>query len=133
MAYMSATRTPTVNVETLDFVDVSVNSRGDFLAPNNLRNFLDTPLGQAQSNLMDQQIRAQGVVPTESTIRRALFAEQASQTMGYREPDIVANNAPNPEGKMTEAQLIMNYGPGGQRPGIMVDPTPVTKPNFGLA
>lgn len=103
------------------------------MAPSNLRNFLDTPLGQAQSNLLNQQIRAQGVVPNESTIRRALFAEQASQTMGYREPDIVANNAPNPEGKMTEAQLIMNYGPGGQRPGIMVDPTPVTKPNFGLA
>lgn len=133
MALMSTTPTQTVNVETLDFVDVSVRTRGDFLTPNNLRSFLDSQLGQAQSNLLDQQIRAQGVVPNESTIRRALFAEQASQTMGYREADIVANNAPNPEGKMTEAQLIMNYGPGGQRPGIMVDPTPVTKPNFGLA
>lgn len=133
MAYMSTTPTPTVNIETLDFVDVSVRTRGDFMAPNNLRSFLDSQLGQAQSNLLNEQIRAQGVVPNETTIRRALFAEQASQTMGYRQPDILANNAPNPEGKMTEAQLIMNYGPGGQRPGIMVDPSPVSKPGFGLA
>lgn len=133
MTYGTLNRAPTVNVESLDFVDVSIETRGDFLSPNYLNDFLNTPLGQAQTNLLNQQIREQGVVPNETTVRRALFAEQASQSMGYRRPDILTDNAEAPNGKMTESQLIAIYGPGAQKPGIMVDPAPVMNRNFGLA
>lgn len=131
--FSSTTPRQTVSVESLSFVDVSIGNRGDFLGPNALNDFLRSPLGQAQTNLLDQQIRAQGVTPNSTTIERALLAEQASQTFGSRRPDIVADNAENPDRKMTETQLVAAYGPGAKPPSMMVDPAPVLNRGMGLA
>ncbi len=88
-----------VNVEALSFVDVSENTRGSFVKPENLDRFLDSEVGKAQEKLLREQIQEQGVEPTDSTIRRALFHEQNYQDLGYREPDL------------TTQELLDDYGP----------------------
>ena len=134
MTYSSSmTRSSSVNVESLSFVDVSIGTRGDFLAGNTLTDFLKSPLGQAQASLLDEDIRGQGVTPNDTTVQRALLAEQASQTFGSRKPDILADNADNPEGKMTESQLIEQYGPGARAPDVRIDTAPVVNRTMGLA
>ncbi|MBK9586625.1 MAG: hypothetical protein KA178_09160 [Alphaproteobacteria bacterium] len=90
-----------VDVERLDFVDVSQKTRGNFMEPENITRFLNTEVGKAQERLMRDQMAAQmnvdvtdkskmtkpGDISTD-TIRRALFTEQASQDQGYRSPDL---------------------------------------------
>lgn len=101
-----------VDVERLDFVDVSQKTRGNFMEPENITRFLNTEVGKAQERLMREQMAAQmnsdvtdkskmtkpGDIDV-STIRRALFTEQASQDTGYRKPDL------------TTAQLMDKAGP----------------------
>lgn len=102
----------TIDVERLQFVDMSQKTRGNFMEPGNITRFLGTEVGQAQEKLMREQMAAQlnaGVTgsgprtkPEDidiSTIRRALFSEQASQDQGYRTADI------------STAQLMKSHGP----------------------
>ena len=101
-----------VVVENLDFVDVSAKTRGNFMEPENITRFLNSEVGKAQERLMRDQMAAQMNVDVTdkskmtkpgdidiSTIRRALFTEQASQDQGYRSPDL------------TTAQLMDKAGP----------------------
>lgn len=101
-----------VDIERLQFVDVSQRTRGNFMEPDNITRFLSSEVGKAQERLMRDQMAAQlnasvtgsgaRTKPEDidiSTIRRALFTEQASQDTGYRQADL------------TTAQLMKSHGP----------------------
>ncbi len=112
-----------INAENLTFVDVSEDKWGSFVKPENLDNFLATPVGEAQASSireeMAEQMAAQGVDDyevTEAQIRRALFSEQAQQDYG-RAPDV------------TNQQMLDDHGPdwldkiGGALTGLFEDAT----------
>lgn len=107
----------TIDVERLQFVDMSQKTRGNFMEPGNITRFLGTEVGQAQEKLMREQMAAQlnaGVTgsgprtkPEDidiSTIRRALFSEQASQDYG-RQADLTTKQLMDLKGPSWLQQL----------------------------
>ncbi len=119
-----------VDVERLQFVDVSQRTRGNFMEPANLDRFLSSEIGKAQEKMMREQMAAQMNAdvsdPSRRTkpedidvrnIRRALFSEQASQDQGYRSPDISTKQLMDSHGPAWYERLgnlVTNFGRAGK-------------------
>lgn len=121
----------TIDVERLQFVDMRQQTRGNFMEPENITRFLSSEVGKAQERLMRDQMAAQmnaGVTgsgprtkPEDidiSTIRRALFTEQASQDTGYRQADLTTKQLMDLKGPSWLQQLgdlVGNWGRAGKQ------------------
>lgn len=92
---------PSINAADLTFANLNSDKWGSFVEPQNLNDFIDSDLGQAQINSIQDHVRdIAGYELSEDQIKRMLFSEQAHQDEGYRTPDI------------SDKEMLDEYGGG---------------------
>ena len=97
---------PSINSETLTFVDLSKGGVGSFYDSGNFseeyQKFKESPVGEAQIKSIVEEIKTQmgeDYEPTDSQIGRILYHEQLAQEQGYSSPDV------------TNQQMLDDHGP----------------------
>ena len=132
----------TIDADALTYIDVSDDRWGSFVQSENLDAFLATYVGEAQMELMKEQMieqmALQGVEdyePSMSQMRRALFSEQAAQEYGGSTPDMT-----DKEMVETNQSLLDKVGilvgvfdevsdPTARRDGVEQEVAAAAKPN----